>query len=151
MQELHIGEQSILQMAWDSIVMALWEIGLQIAKRLWKKCTTKKISSILLMEIQERKRGRCLLLVYSIYISQRSERLPDWTNRNGFFLIAQWHNVPFQNTNIFMEAYRGHACNFKEAVAEKLCSQSAHVSAQTRSQLYQERKCMCVYVLYVCV
>lgn len=35
MQELHIREQSVLQMAWDSVVMALWEIGLQIAKRLW--------------------------------------------------------------------------------------------------------------------
>lgn len=56
MQELHIREQSVLQMARDSIVMALWEIGLQIAKRLWKKCTTKNISSILLMEIHERKR-----------------------------------------------------------------------------------------------
>lgn len=43
-----------------------------------------------------------------------------------------------------MEVYRRRACNFKEAVAETLCSQSAHVSAQTRSQLYQERKCMCV-------
>lgn len=40
--------------------------------------------------------------------------------------------------------YRRHACNFKEAVAEALCSQSADVSAQTRGQLYQERKCMCV-------
>ncbi len=37
MQELHIGEQSILQIASDSIVMTLWEMGLQIAKRLWKK------------------------------------------------------------------------------------------------------------------
>lgn len=57
MQELHIREQSVLQMAWDSIVMALWEMGLQIAKRLWKKNAQQKdISSILLMEIQERKR-----------------------------------------------------------------------------------------------
>lgn len=68
-------------------------------------------------------------------------------NRYGFFLIAQWHNLPFQNTNTFVEVYRRRACNFKEAVAETLCSQSAHVSAQTRSQLYLERKytvCSCV-------
>lgn len=57
MQELHIREQSVLQMAWDSIVMALWEMGLQIAKRLWGgNAQQKDISSILLMEIQERKR-----------------------------------------------------------------------------------------------
>lgn len=42
MQELHIGEQSVLQMAWDSIVMALWQIGLQIAKRLWKQLHNKE-------------------------------------------------------------------------------------------------------------
>lgn len=42
MQEMHIGKQSVPQMAWDSIVMALWEIGLQIAKRLWEKMHNKE-------------------------------------------------------------------------------------------------------------
>lgn len=56
-----------------------------------------------------------------------------------FFLIAQCHNVPFQNTNTVVVVCGGHACNFKKAVAE-LCPQSAHVSAQTRSQRYQERR-----------
>lgn len=59
MHELHIGERSVPQMVRDSVVMALWEIGLQIAERLWKrkkKRTKKNISPTLLMEIQERKR-----------------------------------------------------------------------------------------------
>lgn len=81
MQELHIGEQSVPQMVLDSVVMALWELGLQIAKRLWrgKKCTTKNISSILLMEIQKEKdvKAGVLLLVCGTNISQRSKRLPD--------------------------------------------------------------------------
>lgn len=41
MQELHIREQIVLQMAWDSIVMALGEIGLQIVKRLWEEMHNK--------------------------------------------------------------------------------------------------------------
>ena len=91
------------------------------------------------------KAGVCFWCTVPIF--HRSERLATWKkkkqqNRNGFFLIAQWHNVPFQNTNTFVEVYRRHACNFKEAVAETLCS--AHVSAQTRSQLYQESLCVCV-------
>jgi len=94
--------------------------------------------------------GRCLLFMCGTDISQRSERLPDRTNRNGFFLIAQRHNVLFRNTNTFVQEYRRHACHLKEAVGETLCSQSAHVSAQTRSQLYQERTCVCVCVC-VCV
>lgn len=55
------------------------------------------------------------------------------TKEMAFFLIAQWHNVPFQNTNIVSKVYRGHVCNSKKAGAE-MCLQSAHVSAQTRSQ-----------------
>lgn len=43
-----------------------------------------------------------------------------------FPLIAQWHNVPFQNTNM-LHIVRRHACNFKEAKA-------VLVSAQTLSQ-----------------
>lgn len=106
--------------------MALWEIGLQIAERLWrrggKKCTTKNISSILLMEIQGRKRcwGRCLLIFHP--------DLRDYpTNKNGFFLIAQWHNVPFLNTDTLLEVYTRHACNFKEAGAGNVFPQSVYM------------------------
>ena len=100
MQELHIGEQSVPQMAWDSIVMALWEIGLQIAKRLWEKMHNKEYQ--LYFANGDSRKKEMLRQVYDTDISQRSERLPDWTNTNGFFLIAQWHNVPFQNTNTFV-------------------------------------------------
>ncbi len=61
----------------------------------------------------------------------------------AFFLIAQRHNVAFQNTNTILEVHRRHACNFKEAVAETLCS--AHVSAQT-SYTKRESVCVCVCV-----
>lgn len=45
MHELHIREQSVLQMAQDSVVIALWEIGLQIAKRLGGKNAQVRMSA----------------------------------------------------------------------------------------------------------
>lgn len=108
-----------------------------------EKCTTKNISSILLMEISRLKK-----MLRQVFVSGRAifhrdlKDCPTEQTEMAFFLIAQWHNVLFQNTNTFLEAYRRHACNFKEAVAEMLGSKVSHVSAQTRSQLYQERRCV---------
>jgi len=138
MHKLHIKEQNILQMVWDSVVMALWEIGLQIAKGLRKKMHNKEHQ--LYFANGDSRKKKMLRQVFATNISHGSERLPN--KQKWLFLNSTMAKCTFQNTNTFLVVCRGHACNFKEAVTE-ICPQSAHVSAQTRSQLHQEREGVC--------
>lgn len=73
MQELHIGELSVLQMAGDSIVMALWEIGLrqEIMETLHNK------ENQLLYANGDPRKKKMLWLLFAGTIYHRSERLPN--------------------------------------------------------------------------
>lgn len=95
-------------MACGSEVMALWEIGLEKkARRLLKNAQQQKqiMSLFLLMEIRRKKKvfttGVCGWLGLWQYFIKDLKDYPSEQTRNGFFpLIAQWHNTPFQNTNM---------------------------------------------------
>lgn len=66
----------------------------------------------------------------------------DWQwgkNTELLFLIAQQLSVPFQNTNTFVQVYRWHACNFKEAAAA-----SSQLMCQHKAVSPREEECVCV-------
>lgn len=126
--------------------MALEGMGLEIAKRLLKNAQQQMYDgSILLMEILK-KGEKMLKQVFASGLAIFHKDLKDCPSERiemAFFLIAQWHNVPFQNTNILLGSCTGRrARNFKEAIADP----HGHVSAQSGSQqLYREKECMCVW------
>lgn len=57
------------------------------------------------------KRGVCFWCMVSIFHKDLKD-YPTEQIEMAFFLIAQWLNVPVQNTNTFVEAHRRHARNF---------------------------------------
>lgn len=143
MQELHIREQSVLQ-SFNSNGITGNRItnSQEITERMHNKEYQLYFANGDLKKEKDVKAGVCFWCTVLIFHRDLRDYLTEQIEM-AFFLIAQWHKVPFQNTNTLVEVYRRRACNFKEAVAETLSSQSAHVSAQTRSQLCQERKCVC--------
>lgn len=91
------------------MVMALWKIGLQIAKRLLEsggglaqqQQHTKK-NQLYFANGGTRKKKRLRQVFAGNNTSQiwKIIRLEEkHTERNGFILIAQWQNLPFWNTN----------------------------------------------------
>lgn len=79
---------------------------------------------------------------YNISQIWKINQLIKW--RNGFFLIAQWHHLPFQNTKTL---YGSCARDVKEATAKEKKT-SANLSAQTRR--HQERKYVFVSIVGSC-
>lgn len=56
------------------------------------------------------------------------------TNTKLLYIIAQRLNVPFQNTNTFVQVYRWHACNFKEVAAASSQLMCQHKAASLREE-----------------
>lgn len=137
MQELHIRELGVLRNGPRFNSNGITGDRITNSREIMEKLHNKEYQ--LYFAIGDSRKKKTLRHVFALGVHyQYITDLKDYPaeknkNRNGFFLIAQGHNVPFQNTNTFVEEYRRHACNFKEALAETLGS--AHVSAQTRSQL----------------
>lgn len=73
---------------------------------------------------------------------QRSAKIGSEQNTKLLFLIAQRLSVPFRNTNTFVQVYRWHACNFKEAAAASSQLMCQHKAASPREEecVWEERK-----------
>ena len=97
--------------------MALWDIGLHIAKRLWIITMHNNKYQIYFANGDSRLKMLRQVFAFGAW-RQYFTDLKDYPTEQAkmALLIAQWLNVPFQNTNL--EVYRRHAGIFKEAVAE---------------------------------